>query len=193
MFSVFYLSFKKLNEASCFQVASFNFLILHSAFCIMHSFVVEISGIEPLTSCLQGRRSPSWAKPPYPFFCSFCILHSALCIMHSLKWWAKTRFPAGKPRRLQQSTGLLPRAAFRVHFGAMPRGTQSSRSWLPFSAFWEVVGQNGLEPSTSRLSVVCSSQLSYWPISTSHFSDTAFPVPSKLNNAILTLNTLYWP
>ena len=28
----------------------------------------------------------------------------------------------------------------------------------------EVVGQNGLEPSTSRLSVVCSSQLSYWPI-----------------------------
>ena len=29
----------------------------------------------------------------------------------------------------------------------------------------EVVGQNGLEPSTSRLSVVCSSQLSYWPIS----------------------------
>ena len=29
------------------------------------SFMVEISGIEPLTSCLQGRRSPSWAKPPY--------------------------------------------------------------------------------------------------------------------------------
>ena len=28
-------------------------------------FLVEISGIEPLTSCLQGRRSPSWAKPPH--------------------------------------------------------------------------------------------------------------------------------
>ena len=27
--------------------------------------LVEISGIEPLTSCLQSRRSPSWAKPPY--------------------------------------------------------------------------------------------------------------------------------
>ena len=38
-------------------------------------FMVEISGIEPLTSCLQGRRSPSWAKPPYPFCCA--------------KWWAK--------------------------------------------------------------------------------------------------------
>ena len=30
--------------------------------------MVEISGIEPLTSCLQGRRSPSWAKPPHPIF-----------------------------------------------------------------------------------------------------------------------------
>ena len=28
----------------------------------------------------------------------------------------------------------------------------------------EVVGQSGLEPPTSRLSVVCSNQLSYWPI-----------------------------
>ena len=39
-------------------------------------WVVEISGIEPLTSCLQGRRSPSWAKPP--------DFSSSL-----LKWWAK--------------------------------------------------------------------------------------------------------
>ena len=45
--------------------------------------------------------------------------------------------------------------------------TQLPRSWLLFKLFLEVVGQNGLEPSTSRLSVVCSSQLSYWPISTS--------------------------
>ena len=45
--------------------------------------LVEISGIEPLTSCLQGRRSPSWAKPPYPF--SFCK-----------KWWAKDSLSCGK-------------------------------------------------------------------------------------------------
>ena len=80
MFSVFGLSFKKLNEASCFQVASVNFLILHYAFCILHS-----------------KRSGG----------------------------SRTRFPAGKPRRLQQSTGLLPRAAFRVHFGVKAFGTQS--------------------------------------------------------------------
>ena len=28
----------------------------------------------------------------------------------------------------------------------------------------QMVGQSGLEPPTSRLSVVCSSQLSYWPV-----------------------------
>ena len=39
-------------------------------------FLVEISGIEPLTSCLQGRRSPSWAKPPY-------------LLLFDWKWWAK--------------------------------------------------------------------------------------------------------
>ena len=101
---------------------SVNLLILHSAFSIL---MVESTGIEPVTSCLQGRRSPSWANPP---------------------------------------SG--------IHFKRI------------------VVGQNGLEPSTSRLSVVCSSQLSYWPIlgSTILFST----VPSKLNN-VKTLNILYWP
>ena len=35
---------------------------------------------------------------------------------------------------------------------------------LHFAFFKEMVGQSGLEPPTSRLSVVCSSQLSYWPV-----------------------------
>ena len=83
--------------------------------------LVESTGIEPVTSCLQGRRSPSWANPPYGIF---------LCL--------------------------------------------------------EVVGQNGLEPSTSRLSVVCSSQLSYWPIlDFSSLPGTSSSVPSKLNNTFL--------
>ena len=33
-----------------------------------------------------------------------------------------------------------------------------------------LVGQSGLEPPTSRLSVVCSSQLSYWPVKRSAHS-----------------------
>ena len=32
------------------------------------------------------------------------------------------------------------------------------------TSFCSLVGQSGLEPPTSRLSVVCSSQLSYWPM-----------------------------
>ena len=35
--------------------------------------------------------------------------------------------------------------------------------WVLKSALTKLVGQSGLEPPTSRLSVVCSSQLSYWP------------------------------
>ena len=96
-----------------FQETQWN---LEISFAVSVNFLmVESTGIEPVTSCLQGRRSPSWANPP---------------------------------------SG--------IHFKRI------------------VVGQNGLEPSTSRLSVVCSSQLSYWPIlgSTILFST----VPSKLNN-----------
>ena len=59
--------------------------------------VVEIIGIEPMTPCLQGRCSPSWAIPPS-------------------------------------------------------------------SLFTFLVGPSGLEPPTSRLSVVRSSQLSYGPV-----------------------------
>ena len=145
------------------------------------SFLVEISGIEPLTSCLQGRRSPSWAKPP--------DLHLLFFKSGGPKW---TRFSAEKPRRLQQSTGLLPRAGFRVHFlNSLPVSLPA----YPICAlpFFEVVGQNGLEPSTSRLSVVCSSQLSYWPILDFHIlSHSTFTVPSKLNN-VNPLNILFWP
>ena len=131
------------------------------------SYMVEISGIEPLTSCLQGRRSPSWAKPPY--------LHLFTFKSGGPKW---TRFSAEKPRRLKQSTGLFPRAGFRA-----PYRTQSSNSSAPIQALWEVVGQNGLEPSTSRLSVVCSSQLSYWPSSN---CQRLIPLPSQGSESSIT-------
>ena len=113
--------------------------------------LVEISGIEPLTSCLQGRRSPSWAKPP--------------------GWIWDMRYEIW-------DTILFLRYKFI--------------SYLISYIFKKLVGQNGLEPSTSRLSVVCSSQLSYWPILvTSSCLATSSSVPSKLNNVnpFLTLCT----
>ena len=39
-------------------------------------------------------------------------------------------------------------------------------SHLSYTPKRALVGQSGLEPPTSRLSVVCSSQLSYWPVPT---------------------------
>ena len=102
-----------------------------------------------------------------------------------------TRFSAEKPRRLKQSTGLFLRAGFRVHFGI------SNTLCFPtlqvfhlLDKIFKMVGQNGLEPSTSRLSVVCSSQLSYWPILPLLFKSACFAAPSKLNNVkLLTLCT----
>ena len=53
--------------------------------------------------------------------------------------------------------------------------SRCSPSWaIPPYEVWLVVGPSGLEPPTSRLSVVRSSQLSYGPISLRG-------VPSKLN------------
>ena len=41
--------------------------------------LVEIVGIEPATSCLQGRRSPSWAISPFPIF----------NLLFRKVWWAR--------------------------------------------------------------------------------------------------------
>ena len=42
-----------------------------------------------------------------------------------------------------------------------------------------MVGQSGLEPPTSRLSVVCSNQLSYWPIGGDERTRTADPLLAR--------------
>ena len=41
----------------------------------LDSLLVEMMGIEPMTPCLQGRCSPSWATPP-GFFCLQCFSRS---------------------------------------------------------------------------------------------------------------------
>ena len=96
--------------------------------------LVEISGIEPLTSCLQGRRSPSWAKPPDLF------RYKILDIRYKIFWESMLN------KRCCACTSFILYLISHILY------------------LKKLVGQNGLEPSTSRLSVVCSSQLSYWPI-----------------------------
>ena len=41
------------------------YLVLLSPFPLPLLRLVEMMGIEPMTPCLQGRCSPSWATPPY--------------------------------------------------------------------------------------------------------------------------------
>ena len=119
------------------------------------SFMVESTGIEPVTSCLQGRRSPSWANPPYrdlPF----------------LKWWAKMdSLSCGKATAVTTCRRHVVKSRLSSPFWLSLLQNSIVSVLTTISVFLEVVGQNGLEPSTSRLSVVCSSQLSYWPISAS--------------------------
>ena len=55
----------------------------------------------------------------------------------------------------------------------------SQLSYTPISSYKLLVGPSGLEPPTSRLSVVRSSQLSYGPVLVALFLRH---IPSKLNN-----------
>ena len=65
--SVFKVQFPVPFETRCKRSISWtlsSILKSHRASIVL----VEIVGIEPATSCLQGRRSPSWAISPYLHF-----------------------------------------------------------------------------------------------------------------------------
>ena len=78
----------------------------------------------------------------------------------SFKWW---RVPGSNRWPPACKAGALP-AELTPHLGLL-----------------EVVGQSGLEPPTSRLSVVCSSQLSYWPLSAPHLIQVHLWIFKRLN------------
>ena len=46
--------------------------------------LVDPSGIEPLTSWMQIRRSPSWAKDPY-----YAFEYKSILLAKPIKWWAR--------------------------------------------------------------------------------------------------------
>ena len=54
-----------------------------------------------------------------------------------------------------------------------------------------MVGQSGLEPPTSRLSVVCSNQLSYWPIGGDERNRTADPLLARQVLSQLSYTPMY--
>ena len=55
-------------------------------------FLVEISGIEPLTSWMPFKRSPSWAIPPYELFWRCVVSLSARVLYQASRQIASTFF-----------------------------------------------------------------------------------------------------
>ena len=109
-----------VRRKSLIQIQLF---VLESDFADLFTLLVENSGIEPLTSCVQSRRSPSWANSPDKWSIFGCS-----CVQRDYEGYIKYL------------------------------------SKLFECKCAKVVGLNGLEPSTSPLSGVCSNQLSYKPI-----------------------------
>ncbi len=94
----------------------------------------------------------------------FSIVNFQFSIVNYLKWWAKMdSLSCGKATAVTSVHRTLVKSRLSSPFYPMTCELRSFALHFCFTAF-EVVGQNGLEPSTSRLSVVCSSQLSYWPV-----------------------------
>ena len=82
----------------------------------------------------------------------------------STKWWAKMdSLFCGKATPV----ATVHRTVAKSRLSSPVKISVVQPFFVSFGSSFELVGQNGLEPSTSRLSVVCSSQLSYWPISAS--------------------------
>ena len=86
--------------------------------------MVESTGIEPVTSCLQGRRSPSWANPPYrdlPFS----------------KWWAKMdSLSCGKATAVTTCRRHVVKSRLSSHFCLSDQQLCPFRFFLLFSLIW---------------------------------------------------------
>ncbi len=109
--------------------------------------MVEPSGIEPLTSCVQSRRSPSWAMAPFLKTEDW----RRMTDNRITSWWFIFNFTTSI-FMLDNKIKII-RAAYCTQI-------PSSAICLPFS---ELVGLSRLELPTSPLSGVRSNQLSYRP------------------------------
>ena len=93
------LSYEPLCLAQLILTFGLCFNSLWTTFSVLQP-MVEMKGIEPLTPCLQGRCSPSWATPPYG-------------IVNSEKWRVL----------VEKSSTFLPIihfSSFIIHFYSQP-------------------------------------------------------------------------
>ena len=164
---------KRLKETSTFVAASFNLLFLWW----------RLAGSNRWPPACKAGALPAELNPRI-VESSIHFIPFLPCVMRQPK--TPYRFAVSPPQFNPASLGfelafwfvVWNKRAFRGNATAVPtcrRHVVKSRFSSPFgfcilamhhplACFLLLVGQNGLEPSTSRLSVVCSSQLSYWPL-----------------------------
>ena len=87
-----------------------------SPFGSRHCRVVEMMGIEPMTPCLQGRCSPSWATPPYLRVCSFSMI-------------SNNRQVVFDPWKLNNKSSIL--ASLKPSLVNRLRALREKNSWSP--------------------------------------------------------------
>ena len=104
-------------------------------------FMVEISGIEPLTSWMPFKRSPSWAIPPYSVVLSdsLCIISSVFRFVNTffefwqhffcLQAWQKVNSSAGSKNRQESQQRNANRILFPLRIAG--RASQSLHGACP--------------------------------------------------------------
>ena len=113
-------------------------------------WVVEMTGVEPATSCLQSRRSANWATSPNRFY----IL--------DLRFWISISSIQNPQSKIQNRVNGCGDRIWTCDLWVM---SPTSYQTAPPRDKPLVVGLGRLELPTSRLSGVRSNQLSYRPSS----------------------------
>ena len=158
--------------------------------------LVELRGIEPRTSCVQGRRSPSWAIAPFnwPFLYDSSLRLSLVQSRTDVRSFSHSR--ARLDSHKKSCVKLVQEVWFLIPFSNQlidvrkwnflqvgffkPRSVCQYVSGFKNSRCEKLVGLGGFEPPTSPLSGVRSNQLSYRPgvrviISLSEITPSVFP------------------
>ena len=78
--------------------------------------LVEMMGFEPMTPCLQGRCSPSWATPPYLRVCSFSMINN-------------NRYVVSDPWKLNNKSSI--QASLKTSLVNRLRDLREKISWSP--------------------------------------------------------------
>ena len=114
--------------------------------CFTRVGLVEIRRFELLTSCLQGRRSPNWAIPPY-------IIKIVWRFFSLERRWSSRTFRYGYLVTTSPQSLILPSTAATLRFAHRLRVLQAPMVWRAVctrpgnaftAAFWSAITSNSI-------------------------------------------------